>query len=52
MGAKIGLSYAFNFIGYFKYFLRQQYQGTLPELCLRYTDDGIGSTDIPLEEPQ
>lgn len=50
MGTKRGPSYACIFMGYFEYLFGLQYQGTFTQIYTRFTDDGIGITNMPVEE--
>ena len=47
MGTKMGPSYACLFMGYLEQTLSQHYDGPVPELYLRYIDDGIGISSMP-----
>ncbi len=52
MGSKLGPSYACLFVGYQEYLISQSYTGPFPDLLLRYIDDVVGASSLPLQQLQ
>ncbi|BFZ15785.1 hypothetical protein BsWGS_18824 [Bradybaena similaris] len=50
MGTKMGPSYACLFMGHLEHLVWQSYGGRLPEVYGRYIDDGVGITQMSLDE--
>ena len=52
MGSRLGPDYARLFVGYQEELISQSYDGPLPCLLMRYIDDIVGATSLPLNQLQ
>ena len=52
MGSKLGPAYACLFVGHQEELIFQSYTGPLPCLLMRYIDDVVGATSLPLDHLQ
>ena len=50
MGSKLGPAYACLFVGHQEELISQSYKGQFPHLLLRYIDDIIAATSLPLNQ--